>query len=235
MSNISIGVVDDHALQREGLEALLIRSKGMQVVGMAADGAQLKTLMSQSAPDVILMDIKLQNENGLDLTRWLRDEYPKAHVIILSNYDEGPFVIEAISAGAAGYLLKDCSSALLVHTIHAVMEGAMLFKKELLTLAFARIASSTSVTETLAMQTLTPEERKILSQVETGAHNRIIGLRLNVSVATVKNRIRSILSKLGVANRTEAVAVATRVGEPEQVFPTGSPQPDGQDPHPTDQ
>ena len=214
MSNISVGVVDDHALAREGLEALLRRSRGMQVAGMAADGAQLKTLMSENAPDVILMDIKLQNENGLDLTRWLRDEHPKVHVIILSNYDEGPFVIEAISAGAAGYLLKDCSSALLVHTIHAVIEGAVLFKKELLMLAFEGIASSANATENLAMQSLTTEERSILAQMETGAHNRAIGLRLHVSEATVKNRIQSILSKLGVANRTEAVAVATRVGGP---------------------
>ena len=214
MSNISVGVVDDHALAREGLEALLIRSRGMRVAGMAADGAQLKTLMSEDAPDVILMDIKLQNENGLDLTRWLRDEHPKVHVIILSNYDEGPFVIEAISAGAAGYLLKDCSSALLVHTIHAVIDGAVLFKKELLMLAFEGIASSANATEKLAMQSLTTEERSILAQMETGAHNQAIGLRLHVSEATVKNRIQSILSKLGVANRTEAVAVATRVGGP---------------------
>ena len=214
MSNISVGVVDDHALAREGLEALLIRSRGMRVAGMAADGAQLKTLMSEDTPDVILMDIKLQNENGLDLTRWLRDEYPKVHVIILSNYDEGPFVIEAISVGAAGYLLKDCSSALLVHTIHAVIDGAVLFKKELLMLAFEGIASSANATEKLAMQSLTTEEHSILAQMETGAHNQAIGLHLHISKATVKNRIQSILSKLGVANRTEAVAVATRVGGP---------------------
>ena len=214
MSSISVGVVEDHALAREGLETLLRHSRGMRVAGTAANGAELKTLMSQDPPDVILMDIKLQKENGLELTRWLREEHPKVHVIILSNYDEGPFVIEAISAGAAGYLLKDCSSALLVHTIHAVIDGAVLFKKELLMLAFEGIASSANATEKLAMQSLTTEERSILAQMETGAHNQAIGLRLHVSEATVKNRIQSILSKLGVANRTEAVAVATRVGGP---------------------
>lgn len=214
MSSIAVGVVDDHALAREGLRNLLTHERGMRVSGTVADGAELKALMKSDPPDVILMDIKLKTENGLDLARWLRQEHPDVHVIILSNFDEGPFVIEAISAGAAGYLLKDCSSALLLHTIHAVTDGAVLFKKELLMSAFQGISTGASAREKLAISSLSSDEREVLTVMETGARNRVIGLKLHLSEATVKNRIQAILAKLGVANRTEAVAVATRVGLP---------------------
>lgn len=212
MDTISVGVVDDHALAREGLEMLLADELGIRVAGSVADSTELKLLMSEDPPDVILMDIKLEEENGLELTRWLRQEHPDVHVIILSNYDEGPFVIEAISVGAAGYLLKDCSSALLLHTIHAVTDGAVLFKKELLMHAFGTVSAASTQSEQDAVKLLTDDERDVLLLMETGTRNRTIGVKLHLSEATVKNRVQSILSKLHVANRTEAASVATRVG-----------------------
>jgi len=209
---IAVAVVDDHALAREGLETLLTHTRGMKVAGSASCGADLKALMIESPPDVVLMDIKLQAENGLELTRWLKSEHPDVHVIILSNYDEGPLVIEAISVGASGYLLKDCSSALLLHTIHAVTDGAVLFKKELLLSALSVLDSGASIPERDGMATLTREEVRVLKIMATGARNRAIGAQMHLSEATVKNRVSSILAKLKVSNRTEAVAVAARVG-----------------------
>ncbi len=212
VDTIAVGVVDDHALVREGLEALFEDAEGIRSAGSVADSSGLRAIMSLDPPDVILMDIKLKEENGLTLAHWLHEMHPQVHVIILSNYDEGPFVIEAISVGAAGYLLKDCSSALLLHTIHAVTDGAVLFKKELLMRAFEGVNAGGSPKDKAACARLTKEEGAILAMLETGARNRIVGMELHLSEATVKNRIQSILVKLDASNRTEAVAIATRGG-----------------------
>jgi|GEM_PF-218247 len=212
MNTIAVGVVDDHALVREGLEHLLEHAPGIRLAGSVADGCGLRALMSLDLPDVILMDIKLKDESGLQFARWLHETHPQVHVIILSNYDEGPFVIEAISVGVAGYLLKECSSALLLHTIHAVTDGAVLFKKELLVRAFENVNAGGSEKDRAACALLSKEELAVLTMMETGERNRIIGLKLHFSEATVKNRIQSILGKLGASNRTEAVAIATRAG-----------------------
>jgi len=209
---IAVGAVDNHALVREGLENQISKSPNMRLAGTVADGAGLKRLMSLDPPDVILMDIKLENENGLELTDWLLKTYPEVHVIVLSNYDEGPFVIEAISVGAAGYLLKDCSSALLLHTIHAVTHGGVLFKKELLMRAFEGLKDETSAKDRVTRANLTEEDWVVLEMMETGAHNRAIARKLLLSEATVKNRVQTILVKLDASNRTEAVAIATRGG-----------------------
>lgn len=209
---IGVGVVDDHALVREGLETLLENAPGIRLVGSVADSSGLRALMSLDPPDVILMDIKLKDENGLKLAHWLHETYPQVHVIILSNFDEGSFVIEAITVGAAGYLLKDCSSALLLHTIHAVTDGAVLFKKELLRSAFKNANAAGSEKDRAACARLSTEERSVLIMMESGARNRTISLELHISTATVKNRIQAIFDKLGASNRTEAVAIATRAG-----------------------
>lgn len=206
---ISICIVDDHLLAREGLTTLLGYQSDFRVVGAVANSDELGLLMAKDPPDVILMDIKLGHENGLKLTARLQRMYPDVHVIILSNFDEDPLVIEAISVGAAGYLLKDCSSALLTHTIYAVTAGAMLFKKELLMRAFERLAPI-DAGESLSAQLLTEDERAVLSYIAAGEGNRETGMLLHLSEATVKKRVQSILSKLGVSNRTEAVALATR-------------------------
>lgn len=212
MEAVAVAIVEDHALAREGLSTLLGQQEDLRVVGAVADSAGLAQLMQSDPADVILMDIKLEHENGIALTRWIRRDYPNVHVIVLSNFDEGPFVIEAIAAGAAGYLLKDCSTALLLHTIHAVTDGAVLFKKELLLRAFEMVPSTANERELASVRSLTEEELEVLTLIAAGTRNRVIGTQLNLSEATVKKRVQSILVKLAVANRTEAVAVATRAG-----------------------
>ena len=212
MEAVAVAIVEDHALAREGLSTLLRQQEDLRVVGAVADSAGLAQLMKSNPADVILMDIKLENENGIALTRWIRRDYPNVHVIVLSNFDEGPFVIEAIAAGAAGYLLKDCSTALLLHTIHAVTDGAVLCKKELLLRAFEMVPSTANEREVASVRSLTGEELEVLTLIAAGTRNRVIGTQLNLSEATVKKRVQSILVKLAVANRTEAVAVATRAG-----------------------
>ncbi|MEI6622151.1 MAG: response regulator transcription factor [Actinomycetes bacterium] len=212
MKTISVGIVDDHALTREGLSTMLARRPDFRFTRAVSNGAELRTLMDEDPPDVILMDIKLGDESGLELTKSLMANHPDLRVIILSNFDEGPFVIEAISVGAVGYLLKDCSSSLLFHTICAVTDGGMLFKKELLEQAFSAVPRAPDSAEATAAQSLTEDELEILALMATGARNRAIGIRLHLSEATVKKRVQSILSKLNVSNRTEAVALATRTG-----------------------
>ncbi|MGV1006268.1 MAG: response regulator [Candidatus Nanopelagicales bacterium] len=212
VEGIAVAIVEDHALAREGLSTLLGQQPDLRVVGAVADSAGLLHIMNTDPADVILMDIVLENENGIALTRQVVRAHPNVHVIVLSNFDEGPFVVEAITAGAAGYLLKDCSTALLLHTIHAVTDGAVLFKKELLVRAFEMVPPAASEEEPAAVRSLTEEELKVLTLIASGTRNRVIGTQLNLSEATVKKRVQSILVKLSVTNRTEAVAVATRAG-----------------------
>jgi DNA-binding NarL/FixJ family response regulator len=211
MPAVTVAIVEDQALTREGLQALLALCSDIEVVGVAFDSVGLRPLLEVNTPDVVLMDIQLERENGLKLTRWVRHKYPGVQVIILSNFDEGALVTEAISAGAAAFLLKDCSSSLLAHAIHAVTAGAVLFKKELLESAFKRTPQA-SRESTRAVARLTDSELAVLAQLSSGAGNRAIAAALTLSEATVKKRVQSIFTKLSVKNRTEAVAMAISAG-----------------------
>lgn len=213
MQAISVVIVEDHALTREGLELLLAQHPNIQVTGTAVGIASLRKLLDKERPSVVLMDIRLGQENGLKLTQWVLERYPAIHVVILSNFDEEALVIEAISIGASGYLLKDCSSSLLAHTIHAVTDGAVLFKTELLVRAFNSVRhDKTDEPSAETIKRLTGGELAVLARLSSGEGNRSIAIDLSLSESTIKKYMQSIFAKLDVKNRTEAAALATRAG-----------------------
>lgn len=208
---VKVLIADDEMLTRAGLGAVFETADDIEIVGNASDAGETKKLVRELTPDVILMDIQMGSEDGLSVTRWVREKHPDVKVVMLSNYDEEPLIVEAIASGASGYLLKDASRALLCHTVHAVTYGAVLFKKELLERAMRGVHSADHETAE-AYGMLTERECSVLDEVAKGIGNRAIGVNLAMSESTVKKHVQSILLKLGVDNRTEAVAKVVGAG-----------------------
>jgi NarL family two-component system response regulator LiaR len=202
---IRVMLVDDHAMVRKGLATFLKIFDDLQLVGEAESGAAAIKLCSEVLPDVILMDMVMPDMNGAAATRAIRQQFPQVQVIALTSFKEGDLVKNALEAGAIGYLLKDISADELVHAIRAANEG--------------RATLSTEVAQALVESAnqppapgldLTEREREVLALMIEGLNNTQIAGKLSVSPSTIKSHVSNILSKLGVASRTEAVTLALR-------------------------
>ena len=201
MEHIRILLVDDHQVVREGLRRMLELEKDMEVVGEAATVEEALTQAELLSPDIILMDIKMPGRDGIEATRLLKKRQPACQIIMLTLYEE--YLVQAIEAGAAGYLLKDIKRDELVRAIHTVHQGRSPLNLSLGRELFAKLASSIK-----DEQTLSERELAILRLIASGATTERIGAQLFLSDATVKRDIRHIFEKLGVHNRSEAVAEA---------------------------
>lgn len=199
---IRILVVDDHNIVRQGLVALLSISPELQVVAEASDGAQAIDLYRRHQPDITLMDLRLPNINGVDAISQIRREFPAARIVVLTTFDGDEDIYRALQAGARGYLLKGMSSEELLEAIHAVHAG----KTRIPTLVAERLAGRMGTTE------LTTRETEVLRQIVAGRSNKEIAAALFISEATVKTHINSLLSKLGVSDRTQAATTALQRG-----------------------
>ncbi len=199
---IRIMVVDDHNVVRQGLVALINTLPDMQVVAEAADGTQAVELHRRHRPDVTLMDLRLPNMNGVDAITHIRAENPAARIIVLTTFDGDEDIYRALQAGARGYLLKGMDSDELMEAIRSVHAGR------------SRIPAS--VAERLAGRmggpALTAREVDVLKQIVAGKSNKEIATELFISEATVKTHINSLLSKLGVSDRTQAATTALQRG-----------------------
>lgn len=199
---IRVLVVDDHAVVREGITALLARQPDMVAVGEAADGAEAIARFHELAPDVTLMDIQMNTMGGIEAIARIRQLSPGARILVLTTYPGDAQVVRAIRAGAAGYLLKNCIRKELLEAIRSVHAG--------------RRALSPDIAHDLAMhaldEPLSDRELTILRLVAHGHPNKQIASQLGLSADTVKAHLKSIFSKLGVSDRTEAVTVAARRG-----------------------
>ena len=195
MSATRVLLVDDQPLFREGLAMLLSVQPGVVVAGEAGDGAKALELVRSTQPDVVLMDIRMPNMDGVTAIRRLREEAPSLPVIALTTYDDTETLMRALQAGAAGFLMKDVDSATLMAAIEAVRQGL-------------RLAPA----EPVKAWPLSQRERQILSEVARGASNKEIAERLFLAEGTVKNHVTNILSKLGVRDRTQAALRARDVG-----------------------
>ena len=190
----------------------------VEVVGEAADGAQAVAMVAEKKPDVVLMDIRMPNMDGIEATRRIKDKHPSISVIVLTIYDNDAYVIDAVRAGASGYLLKDTSRELLLHTIRTVSSGATLIRTDLLYEAICSLVRSTNEREkpglsTLeSLETLTAREHEVLKLVVDGRTNRAIGKELGIAEDTVKKHMQNILAKLDATNRTSVVVKVTRAG-----------------------
>jgi len=217
METIRVLIVDDHPVVREGLRTMLTTDQTIEIVGEAHDGAEAVTMVAQKKPNIVLMDIRMPNMDGIEATHRIKGEHPSTAVIVLTMYDSDAYVIDAVRAGASGYLLKDASRELLLHTVRTVSSGATLINSNLLYEAISSLTSKkvhqeTEVHNTEDLGKLTPREQEVIKLVAAGYTNKDIGKELGIAKDTVKKHMQGILAKLGASSRTGAVAKATRAG-----------------------
>lgn len=223
MDKIRLMLVDDHPVVREGLRAILATTPDIEVVAEAGDGLEAIEKVKECEPQVVLMDLRMPGVDGLEATRRIKSQFPSTTVIVLTIYDSDAYVVDAVRAGAGGYLLKDASKDLLVHTIRAVNSGGMLIKSSLLREAILSLANGTAarLKEKPAAGTmldeLTPRECDVLRLVAQGQSNKEIGQALFISEDTAKKHVQSIMLKLGASDRTQAAVKAVLAGFVEQL------------------
>jgi DNA-binding NarL/FixJ family response regulator len=214
MSKIKVLLADDHALFREGVRSLLDDQDDIEIVGEAEDGLEAVRLVGKLKPSVVLMDINMPVLDGVDATRLIIEEDDVVGIIILTMYPQDEYVFQALKAGAKAYLLKDTRSKRLLEVIRTVHQGQAVISADMtarLLDEFRRL-SEKKETDKPKFQSLTDQERKILTLVAEGASNKDIASDLNLSERTIKNYLSIIFQKLQVNNRTEAAIRAMRDG-----------------------
>ena len=200
--SIRVLVVEDHHVVRQGLVALLNVVDGLEVVGEAADGVEAIAQFRKHQPDITLMDLRLPRLSGVEAILRIRQEAPQARVIVLTTYDGDEDIYRALKAGARAYLLKGMTGEELVTTIRAVHAGK----------SHIPPAIAEKLAERMGTEELTPREFDVLKEIVSGKSNKEIASELNVSEATVKTHINSLLGKLGVTDRTQAATAAIQRG-----------------------
>lgn len=202
-------VVDDHDLARSGLIAILGSAEDLEVVAEAKSGREAIDLARKALPDVVLMDVRMPDMDGLEATRRIKDERPRTAVIIVTSHENPEYLRRAVDAGAAGYLLKDVTRERLVDSVREVAGGGSFIERQTLRGVLSHVRSAKGAP---APQSLTRREREILALVSEGLSNREIAERLVLSPETVKSHVAAILSKLDLSDRTQAAVYAVRNG-----------------------
>jgi two-component system, NarL family, response regulator LiaR len=208
---IRVVIVDDQVIVCEGLKVVLSAGPQIEVVGMAHDGAAGLRLVETLRPDLVLMDLKMPVLNGVQATRAMRERWPELPVLVLTTYDDDEWVVDAIRAGASGYLLKDSGREDLVAAIEGTVAGRTYVDPAVAAKLFTYVRQGPPPSRALLEQ-LTERERDILRLLASGMTNAAIGARLALAEGTVRNHVTSILAKLDVTDRAQATAVAWRFG-----------------------
>jgi DNA-binding NarL/FixJ family response regulator len=210
MTATRILLADDHRMFRQGLRDMIERKTAFEVVGEAGTGQEALALAVQLHPDIVLLDIQMPNGNGVAVAQQLARTQPEIKIVMLTMYREDQQLVDAIQAGARGYLLKDADAAELISVLERVARGESALDPALTTRVFDAMRRLS--TKQQARAQFTEREREILELVAHGHDNRTIALRLHLSEKTVGNRMSEIFQKLGVANRTQAALVARERG-----------------------
>ena len=203
-------LVDDHELVRQGVAAMLLNADGIEVVGEARTGREAIEATRRDLPDVVLMDVRMPDMDGLEATKKIKEERPRTAVIMVTMHDNPAYLRDAVRAGAAGYLLKDVSKEELVDAIRQVSTGGAFIESKLLRGMLSEMKPAGPVPS--AAKNLTKREREILGLVAEGLSNREIADKLVLSPETVKSHVAAILEKLNVSDRTQAAIYAVRNG-----------------------
>src|SRR6266542_981450 len=206
---IRILLADDHHLVRAGVKQLLESARDLQVIAEAGDGEEAQALIQQHKPDVAVLDIQMPKASGIEVTRWLRAHLPEVGVLILTAYDDEPYVMAVLQAGANGYVLKTATTEDLIQAVRDVHEGKSALDpsitKKLMSNLFKR-------TDNKPIETLTERELDVLRLAAKGFTNKAIGIQLNISDRTVQGHLAHIFAKMQATSRTEAVMRAVSLG-----------------------
>lgn len=203
---IRVVLADDHAVVRKGIRDFLEEDGDIQVIAEAGDGAKVKELLTTLQPDVAVLDVRMPHATGIEVTRWIREQKLPIKVVILTAYDDDPFVVAAMQAGANGYVMKSAEADDITAAVRAVYRGQSAIAPEIAQKVLTHlVGSQTSAT---LDEPLTDRERDILQWAARGLTNKGIGAKLSISDRTVQGHLANIYAKLGVNSRTEAVTKA---------------------------
>lgn len=214
-------ITDDHALVRDGLRSMLEDEPGLEVVGEAANGREALELCRSLAPDLVLMDVRMPEMDGLEATRVIKQELPSISILMVTMHENPDYLLEALSAGAAGYVLKGASGDRLVNAIDRTLKGESPLNQELAAQLLRRLADKRGEEGQPPPQPqrrgdlgekLTPRETEVLGLLARGQSNRQIAQTLTISRSTVKVHVERVIRKLEVSDRTQAAVRAIELG-----------------------
>ena len=206
---IRVLLADDHAVVRAGIRQFLEHAPDITVVAEADDGAAARRLIADHLPDVAVLDIQMPEASGIEVTRWLRANHPAVGVLILTAYDDDPYVMAVLEAGANGYVLKTASPADIIQAVRDVHAGKSVLDPAVTRKLMSQLAGRQPEPQ---YESLTERELEVLELVAQGYTNKAIGLRLGISDRTVQGHLARVYGKLDVNSRTEAVMRAVAEG-----------------------
>ncbi|MCA0989069.1 response regulator [Guptibacillus algicola] len=208
--NIKLLLVDDHLMVRKGLRLFLQTQKDIEIVGEASTGQEAIDLAVELKPDVILMDLIMPEMDGIEATKKVKQNLPTTKIIILTSFSDQEHVLPAIRAGAEGYQLKDIDPDELIFTIRAAFKGHRHLHPQATNQLISHMSETEDKADEQGIDILTPREQDVLREITSGKSNKEIAAALYITEKTVKTHVSSILSKLGLHDRTQAALLATR-------------------------
>ena len=211
MSNEPIRVLlaDDHAVVRAGIRQFLEHADDIVVISEAEDGDEAKELIQKNQPDVAVLDIQMPKSSGIEVTRWIRSHYRQVGVLILTAFDDDPYVLAVLQAGANGYVLKTASPLEIIQAVKDVYAGKSALDPQITKKILAQIVGNDKAPP---IEQLTDRELEVLTLVGRGFTNKAIGVQLGISDRTVQGHLARIFNKLNASSRTEAVMRAVSIG-----------------------
>jgi len=217
-------IADDHSLVREGMRAMLAREPGLEVVGEAENGRQALEMCRELRPDLVLMDVRMPKLDGMAATQAIKEEYPSISVLIVTTHESPEYLMDAIRAGAAGYVLKDSTKQELLDAVRRVLDGESPLNQELAMQLLQRLTdedrrqterrveSGKKRREERLAEPLTDREVEVLRLLVLGKTNREVAQSLRLSLSTIKSHVQRLITKLGVSDRTQAAVRAVELG-----------------------
>lgn len=206
--SIRVLLADDHAVVRAGIRQFLEHAGDIEVVAEADDGQMARVLIQKEKPDVAVLDIQMPQASGIEVTRWLRANHPEIGVLVLTAYDDDPYVTAVLQAGANGYVLKTAAPAEIIQGVRDVYEGKSVLDPAIAYKVMANLAGQREA----PVEALTDRELEVLSLAGKGYTNKAIGVQLGISDRTVQGHLARVYDKLPAGSRTEAVMRAVSLG-----------------------
>lgn len=205
-------IADDHDIARAGVRAMLTDQEGLEVVGEASNGREALELCRALKPDLALLDVRMPEMDGLTTCHAIKQECPATSVILVTMHENVEYLLDALKAGAEGYILKDISQQEFIEAVRVVLQGESLLNKDIVVQLLKRLSNDMPRQEESVANPLSTREREVLQLLTQGQTNREIAENLVVSVSTVKVHVEHILAKLGVSDRTQAAVRAIELG-----------------------